>query len=77
MVFTESFMTGFDLPANYHSDPKSRIRIGPETNIGDGIFELKPDLINMVQQSPFREKASEDVNAHLQHFLEISITFTI
>jgi hypothetical protein len=26
MVFTGSCMTGFDLPANYHSDPKSLIR---------------------------------------------------
>jgi hypothetical protein len=31
----------------------------------------------MVQQSPFYAKASEDVNAHLQHFLEICSTFTI
>jgi hypothetical protein len=31
----------------------------------------------MVQQSPFRGKASEDANAHLQHFLEICSTFTI
>jgi hypothetical protein len=30
-----------------------------------------------VQQSPFCDKALEDANAHLQHFLEISITFTI
>jgi hypothetical protein len=46
-------------------------------NIGDGSFELKPALINMVQQSPFCGKASEDANAHLQHFLEIYNTFTI
>jgi hypothetical protein len=123
-------MIGFDLPANYHSDPESLIRkscsrlsspgssgshvrqivnkyqgspppyepalmaarrcindfsalssakvgTGPETNIGDGSFELKPVLINMVQQSPFCGKASEDANAHLQHFLEICIRFTI
>jgi hypothetical protein len=31
----------------------------------------------MVQQSPFYGKASEDTNAHLQHFLEICSTFTI
>jgi hypothetical protein len=31
----------------------------------------------MVQQSPFCGKASEDANAHLQHFLEINSTFTI
>jgi hypothetical protein len=31
----------------------------------------------MVQQSPFYGKASEDANAHLQHFLEICSTFNI
>jgi hypothetical protein len=46
-------------------------------NVGDGNFELKSALINMVQQSPFCGKASEDANAHLQHFLEICNTFTI
>jgi hypothetical protein len=130
MVFSGSCRTGFDLPANYHSDPeylirKSRsrlsspgssgshirdivnkfqgsppphkpalmasrrcindfsalssanVRTGPETNIRDGNFELKPALINMVQQSPFCGEASEDANSHLQHFLEICSTFTI
>jgi hypothetical protein len=46
-------------------------------NIRDGSFELKPDHINMVRQSPFCGKASEDANAHLQHFLEICSTFAI
>jgi hypothetical protein len=130
MVFTGSGMTGFDLPANYHSDPESlirksqsrlsspgssrshvrviadkfqgsppphepalmaaqrcindfsapssaNVRIGLEMNIRDGSFKLKPALINMVQQSPFCGKASEDANAHLQHFMEIRSTFTI
>jgi hypothetical protein len=63
---------------NDFSAPSSRnVRTGPETNIRDGSFELKPALINMVQQSPFCGKASEDANAHLQHFLEICSTFTI
>jgi hypothetical protein len=123
-------MTGFDLPANYHTDPESlirksrsrlsslvssgshvqeivdkfqgsppphesalmaawryindflapssaNVRTGPETNIGDGSFKLKPALINMVQQSPFCGKASEDANAHRQHFLEFCSTFNI
>jgi hypothetical protein len=48
-----------------------------QRNIGDGSFKHKPALINMVQQSPFYGKASEDANAHLQHFLEIWSTFTI
>jgi hypothetical protein len=130
MVFTGSCMTGFDLPANYHSGPKSlirksrsslsspgssgthvqeivdkfqgspppykptlmaaqryindfsvpssaNIRTRLEMTIIDGSFELTPALINMVQQSPFCGKASEDANAHLQHFLEICSTFTI
>jgi hypothetical protein len=46
-------------------------------NVRDGSFELKPALINMVQQSPFYDKSSEDANAHLQYFLEICSTFTI
>jgi hypothetical protein len=48
-----------------------------ETNVRDGSFELKPALINKVQQRPFCGKASEDANAHLQHFFEIYSTFTI
>jgi hypothetical protein len=42
-----------------------------------GYFKLKPALINMVQQSPFCGKASEDANAHVEHFLEIYNTFTL
>jgi hypothetical protein len=55
----------------------SNVRTGPKTNIGDGSFKLKLALINMVQQSPFYGKASEDANTHIQHFLEICNTFTI
>jgi hypothetical protein len=63
---------------NDFSAPSSaNFRTGPEMNIEDGSFKLKPALINMVQQSPFCGKASEDVNAHLQHLLEICNTFTI
>jgi hypothetical protein len=63
---------------NDFSAPSSaNVRIGLETNIGDGSFKLKLALINLVQQSPFCDKASEDANAHLQHFLEICSTFTI
>ena len=49
----------------------------PVTNVGDNGFELKLALINMVQASQFCGKAQEDATAHLQHFLEISCTFTI
>jgi hypothetical protein len=55
---------------NDFSAPSSaNVRTGPEINIGDGSFELKLALINMVQQSPLCGKGSEDANAHLQHFL--------
>jgi hypothetical protein len=56
---------------------RANVKTSAETNIRDGSFELKPTLINMVQQSPFCGKALEDANAHLQHFLEICSTFTI
>jgi hypothetical protein len=61
----------FSAPSNVN------VRTDPDTNIRDDSFELKPALINMVQQSPFYDKASEDSNDHLQHFLEICSTFTI
>ena len=41
---------------------------------GNDGFELKTVLVNMVQASPFYGKASEDANAHLQNFLEVSNT---
>jgi hypothetical protein len=62
---------------NLSAPSSADIRTGPEVNIEDGSFELKPALINMVQQSPICSMASEDPNAYLQHFLEICSTFTI
>jgi hypothetical protein len=62
---------------NFSTPSSANVRTGLEMNIGDGSFKHKPALINMVQQSPFCGKASEDANSHLQHFLEIYITFTI
>jgi hypothetical protein len=53
------------------------IRTGPQVNVGEDGFELKPVLITMVQASQFCRKAHEDASAHLQHFLEICNTFTI
>jgi hypothetical protein len=53
------------------------IRTGPQVNVGEDGFELKPALITMVQASQFCRKAHEDASAHLQHFLEICNTFTI
>jgi hypothetical protein len=56
---------------------KENIRTGPQVNIGEDGFELKPALITMVQASQFCGKAHEDASAHLQHFLVICSTFTI
>jgi hypothetical protein len=55
----------------------ANIRTGPEVNVGDNGFELKPTLITLVQANQFSGKAHEDASAHLQHFLEICSTFTI
>lgn len=52
------------------------VATGPQLNLGDATFELKPALINMVQANPFCGKPHEDANAHLQHFLEVCGTFT-
>ena len=55
----------------------ANIHTRPTINVGDNGFELKPALINMVQANQFCGKAHEDASAHLQHFREICITFTI
>jgi hypothetical protein len=61
----------FSAPSN------TNVPTRPTTTVGDGNFELKPALINMVQANPFSGKSNEDANAHLQHFLEVCRTFTI
>jgi uncharacterized coiled-coil protein SlyX len=61
----------------FSSPSNTNVPIGPTTTAGDGNFELKPALINMVQANPFFDKPNEDANAHLQHFLEVCRTFTI
>jgi hypothetical protein len=62
---------------DFSAPSRANVRTGSEMNIGDGSFELKPTLINVVQQRPLCGKALEDANAHLQHFLKICNTFTI
>jgi hypothetical protein len=62
---------------DFSAPSSANIKTRPEMNVRDSHFELKPRIINMVQQSPFCGKASEDANAYLQHFLEICSTFTI
>jgi hypothetical protein len=70
-------MAGRKCINDFSAPSSSNVRTGLEMNIEDGNFELKPALINMVQQSPFYGKASSDATAHLQHFLEICSAFTI
>jgi hypothetical protein len=55
----------------------ANIHTGPNVDIGNNGFELKPALITMVQANQFCGKAHEDGSAHLQHFLEICSTFKI
>ena len=50
----------------------SHIPTGLTNDQGTDGFEIKTGLVVMVQGSPFRGKASEDANAHLQNFLEVS-----
>ena len=61
----------------FSTTTSTNIRTGPNVNVGDDGFELKPALIKMVQASQFCGKAHEDASAHLQHFLEIYSIFTI
>jgi hypothetical protein len=72
-----TLMAGQRCINDFSAPSSANVRTGPKTNIGDGNFELNLALINMVQQSPFCGKASDDANAHLQHFLVIYNTFII
>jgi len=45
--------------------------------LGDGTYELKPALINIVQSQQFCGKPHENANAQLQHFLELCDTFIV
>ena len=63
--------------SEYSTPSTDYVAMGPQFNLGDATFELKPALINMVQANPFCGKPHEDANAHLQHFLEVCGTFTV
>ena len=56
----------FSAPSNSH------IPTGLNNDQGTDGFEIKTGLVNMIQVSPFRGKASEYAHAHLQNFLEVS-----
>ena len=59
----------------FSAPSSSHICTGLNVNqAGNDGFELKTGLVNMVQASPFCGKASEDANAHLHNFLEVSNT---
>ena len=69
-----SFMAQKSLP-QFSAPSSSHIPSGlNQDQAGNDNFELKTGLVNMVQASPFCGKASEDANAHLQNFLEVSNT---
>jgi hypothetical protein len=55
----------------------TNVRTGPAINIGNKNFELRTELITMVQASPFYGLPIEDANAHLQTFLELCDTIVI
>jgi hypothetical protein len=42
----------------------ANIHTGPQTDVRENGFKLKPALINMVQASQFCGKAHEDTSAH-------------
>ncbi|XP_039778367.1 uncharacterized protein LOC120645669 [Panicum virgatum] len=56
----------FSAPSNSHIPTRLT------NDQGTDDFEIKTGLVNMIQASPFCGKASEDANAHLQNFLEVS-----
>jgi hypothetical protein len=57
---------------DYSTPAVANMPIGPAVNIGKGNFELRTGLITLVQANQ-----SEDVNLHLQHFLELCDTIII
>jgi hypothetical protein len=70
-LMAERTICEFSAPSN------TNVPTGPNVTVGEGNFEVKLALINMVQASPFCGKPNEDANAHLQYFLEVCRTFTI
>ncbi|XP_039818473.1 uncharacterized protein LOC120680977 [Panicum virgatum] len=69
MAQNQKTLRQFSAPSSSH------IPVGlNQDQAGNDGFELKTRLVNMVQSSLFCGKASEDANAHLQNFLEVSST---
>ena len=65
-LMAQKTLRQFSAPSNSH------IPTGLTNDQDTDGFEIKTGLVNMVQASPFCEKASEDAHAHLQNFLEVS-----
>ena len=62
---------------DYSTPAVANVPIGRAVNTGNGNFELRIGLIMMVQANQFSSLSSEDVNAHLQRFLELCDTIVI
>ncbi|XP_034594539.1 uncharacterized protein [Setaria viridis] len=67
----EKTLREFSIPST------DNVATGPAVDLGDVNFELKTNLINMVQASPFCCKPNEDANTHLQHFVGLCDTVTM
>jgi hypothetical protein len=66
----QSLTPEFEVMANkslheFSAPTTTNIHTGPEVNVGDNGFELKPALINMVQANQFRGKTLQDARAYL------------
>ena len=62
---------------DYSTPFATNVPVGPDVSNGGENFEIKMDLITMVQANPFCGKANEDTSAHLRQFLELCSTFII
>jgi hypothetical protein len=74
----------FGIPHLRDHRPISRITtqvepvpMAPRKWINDFLALSSANIRTDLQQSPFYGKALEDANAHIQHLMEIYITFTI
>jgi hypothetical protein len=63
---TSSALTAKRMIHEFSAPSNTNIPTEPTTTVGDGNFELKSALINMVQANPFSSKPNEDANAYLQ-----------
>jgi hypothetical protein len=61
---------------DYSAPSASNMPIRRTINTGDANFEIKTGLITMVKATLFCGKDNEDVNAHLQQFLELHDTIS-